>query len=183
MTIKDHLIECLKALCRANGGPEGVAEASGVSAENLKQIIGGTKLPSGRPRGVGPGVQSKLDAAFPGWARLPSNAPGGRPALPGIDQAVEALAAALAAEMRDEVREDVADALAKLARRKGSAHDRQQVLHFLALPIPPEVAAAISGDPGTPEDPEHGHHDDHVPTPAPAKRPGRHTATARPTRR
>lgn len=71
MTPKEHLIQCLKALCDANGGPEGVAEKAEISADNLKQIIAGTKLPkTGEPRGIGPLLQKKLDASFPGWAKL-----------------------------------------------------------------------------------------------------------------
>lgn len=179
--MKAHLIERLKALARAQGGPEAVAEASGVSAENLKQIISGTKLPSGQPRGVGPGLQAKLDKAFPGWAQIAAAAaPPVRSQPPTIAQAVEILATALAAEMRDEVREDVADALAKLARRKGSGHDRLQVLHLLALPLPPQVAAALSGDPGN-EAAAVQPPADAAPNQAPAKRSGRHTATGRPT--
>ena len=47
-----------------------MADRAKVSTENLKQIIAGTSLPSGAPRGVGPHLQSKLDAAYPGWSAL-----------------------------------------------------------------------------------------------------------------
>lgn len=75
MTPKEHLIDCVKALCSAHGGPDAVGEAAGISPENLKQIVAGTKLPSGSPRGVGPALQRKLDAAFPGWSKLAAAPP------------------------------------------------------------------------------------------------------------
>lgn len=70
MTPKEHLIHRLKVLCGASGGAEAVADQAGISADNLKQILAGTTLPSGAPRGVGPSIQRKLDAAYPGWAAL-----------------------------------------------------------------------------------------------------------------
>lgn len=74
MTPKEHLIECVKRLCASSGGPESVAEKAGISVDNLKQILAGTKLGSGNPRGVGPMIQRKLDDAFPGWSMLTSGA-------------------------------------------------------------------------------------------------------------
>lgn len=68
MTPKELLVDRLQALCDANGGPEGVAEKAGVSAENLAQVLAGTPLPSGRPRGIGPSVAERLEKAFPNWA-------------------------------------------------------------------------------------------------------------------
>lgn len=71
MTPKEHLIACLDALCkRTAGGVSTVAMELGASEENLKQILAGTKLPSGNPRGVGPLLQKKLDARYPGWSKL-----------------------------------------------------------------------------------------------------------------
>lgn len=70
MTPKEHLIECVKLLCSSSGGAESVADQAGISVDNLKQILAGTKLESGNPRGVGPTIQRKLDAAFPGWSML-----------------------------------------------------------------------------------------------------------------
>lgn len=55
-------------------------------------------------------------------------------AAPTLEQALEALGIALAVDMPDEVREDVADALTKLARRKGQHRDQQQVLQLLTEP-------------------------------------------------
>lgn len=66
MTPKQKLIEALKRLC-AKHTVEAVAEKAGVSAENLQQIVKGTKLPKGEPRGVGPTLQRKLSAVYPGW--------------------------------------------------------------------------------------------------------------------
>lgn len=71
MTPKEQLIERLRALCARSGGPVAVADAAGVSPENLQQILSGVKLPSGEPRGVGPTVAKKLQAAFPGWSEPP----------------------------------------------------------------------------------------------------------------
>lgn len=67
MTPKERLIQCVRSLC-SQYGVDTVAELAGVSAENLKQIVAGTLLPSGQPRGVGPTLQRKLDAAYVGWA-------------------------------------------------------------------------------------------------------------------
>lgn len=67
VTPKARLIQSLKALCRTHG-VDTVADEAHISAENLRQIIAGTKLQSGEPRGVGPTLQRKLEAAYPGWA-------------------------------------------------------------------------------------------------------------------
>ena len=71
MTEKDPFVEALVKLCEAQGGPEIVAAVIRSSAENLKQILNGTPLPSGNPRGVGPGIRKKLNAAFPNWLAMP----------------------------------------------------------------------------------------------------------------
>jgi hypothetical protein len=70
MTAKDRLIEALKALCAREGGPTAVADEIGANDQTLKQIIAGTKLPSGRPRGVGPDLQRRLERRYPGWSAL-----------------------------------------------------------------------------------------------------------------
>lgn len=80
MSPKDHLIHRLKLLCAAHGGVEAVADKAGLSADSLKQILAGYALPSGAPRGVGPGSAKKLEAAFPGWAWGEIVAPAVRPA-------------------------------------------------------------------------------------------------------
>lgn len=70
MTPKQHLIERFRALCDANGGPEEIADRTGLSAESLRQIYRGTKLPSGAARGIGPRAQKRLDLVYPGWSGL-----------------------------------------------------------------------------------------------------------------
>lgn len=72
MTPKEHLIESLRALCLREGGHVVVADEIKANDQTIWQIINGTKLPSGAPRGVGPSLQEKLDARYPGWAQLAS---------------------------------------------------------------------------------------------------------------
>lgn len=60
-------VDALRRLCASNGGPEGVAQTAGLSAENLKQILRGVPLPSGNPRGVGPAVRKALSTHYPRW--------------------------------------------------------------------------------------------------------------------
>lgn len=80
MTPKEWMIQRLKALCARRGlDVDIVADKAGVSADNLRLIIEDRKLPSGQPRGVGPTLQRRLEAAYPGWAD-PAAAP--RPPLP-----------------------------------------------------------------------------------------------------
>jgi len=67
MTPKDRLIERFKALCKRHG-VDVIAREIRANVDNLKQIIAGTKLPSGAPRGVGPTLQRKLEAKYPNWA-------------------------------------------------------------------------------------------------------------------
>lgn len=67
MDTPQQLVTALAALCEREGGHENVADKAGVSAPYLWQIVHGTLMPSGRPRGVGRRIAEKLDAAFPGW--------------------------------------------------------------------------------------------------------------------
>lgn len=67
MTPKERLIQALIKLCSKHG-VEDVAERARVSPENLRQILNGVRLPSGKPRGVGPQLQEKLERAYPNWA-------------------------------------------------------------------------------------------------------------------
>lgn len=77
MTPKEQLIEALKALCARAGGHVVVADTIGANEQTLWQIVNGTKLPSGQPRGVGPQLQTKLEKHYPGWSNsLPANAGG-----------------------------------------------------------------------------------------------------------
>ena len=63
----DPLVTSLIDLCKREGGHEYVAEKAKVSADNLWQILKGIKLPSGRPRGVGPKLRARLTMTYPGW--------------------------------------------------------------------------------------------------------------------
>ena len=62
----DPLTSALTTLCNREG-IEFVAATAEVSAENLRQILKGTKLPSGEPRRVGPRLRGKLSKAYPHW--------------------------------------------------------------------------------------------------------------------
>lgn len=64
----DPLIESLRRLCVARGGAKAVARVLDVNDQTIYQILSGVKLPSGRPRGVGPTLREKLDRHYPGWA-------------------------------------------------------------------------------------------------------------------
>ena len=71
MSKKDQYVLALERLCKEHGGPDAVAFVIHSSADNLKQILNSTPLPSGNPRGVGPGIRKKLSAAFPSWLEPP----------------------------------------------------------------------------------------------------------------
>lgn len=49
------------------GGLNAVAAQANISAANLDQILKSVKMPSGRPRGVGPKVRDALTQTFPDW--------------------------------------------------------------------------------------------------------------------
>lgn len=88
---------------------------------------------------TGRGLPGWLDQAgaanaIEGEARVAGPLPQGEQGVT-LEQALEALGIALAVDMPDEVREDVADALTKLARRKGQFRDQQQVLQLLTEPV------------------------------------------------
>ncbi len=68
MSLREHLIESLRHLCQREGGHKAVADRAGLDDQSIYQILTGVKLPSGNAKGVGPTMQRKLDAAFPGWA-------------------------------------------------------------------------------------------------------------------
>lgn len=120
------MINAVKALC-VKHGVEQVAQRARVSADNLRLIIDGRKLPSGAPRGVGPTLQHKLEIAYPGWADAPKR-PGNkfedRHEVDHSDWAtLQAVKAFIPendlADMRDryaKVKADVAADLASIAR-------------------------------------------------------------------
>lgn len=70
MQSRDVLVNALAALCEREGGHQAVADAAHISADNLWQILHGTLLPSGKPRGIGSRLALKLDARYPGWMNL-----------------------------------------------------------------------------------------------------------------
>ena len=90
------MVAALVALCKREGDYKDVADKSGISPDNLWQIINGTKLPSGNPRGVGPKLRLKITAAYPDWlsptlaAQIPSGA-----GSPSLHQAVSGAPATL----------------------------------------------------------------------------------------
>ncbi len=66
-------VNALIRLCAAHGGFRSVAKAADVNPQTIYQITSGVKLPSGNPKGVGPQLRKKLDAAFPGWLDAEGN--------------------------------------------------------------------------------------------------------------
>lgn len=64
---RDLYVDALIALCANKGGEAVVAQAVGSSTATIKQITSGVKLPSGNPRGVGPGLAAKISERFPDW--------------------------------------------------------------------------------------------------------------------
>ena len=73
---RDPLVLALALLCKDRGGYVAVADKAEVNDQTLWQILNGVKLPrSGNPRGVGPTLRKKLEAAFPGWSRLTAAPP------------------------------------------------------------------------------------------------------------
>lgn len=71
----DPMVKALIALCDSEGGYKFVADEARVSPDNLWQIVNGTKLPSGNPRGIGPGLRAKITKAYPTWLDSASNMP------------------------------------------------------------------------------------------------------------
>ena len=125
-----------------------VADAIDANEQYLYQIARGIPLPSGKPRTVGRQLREKLDAKFPGWLdastdEAPVAAATAEPPAPTLAQALEVLGIELARELPDDVREDLADALAKLARRKGTHRDQLEVARLLTT--------TPSSDTATPE--------------------------------
>ena len=70
MDAKDSMVKALEALCEREGGYKTVASVAHISPDNLWQILNGTKLPSGKPRGIGPELRRKLDRHYPGWSGM-----------------------------------------------------------------------------------------------------------------
>jgi len=60
-------VAALQALCIREGGHIAVANAIGGNDQSIYQIITRRKLPSGREKGIGPGLRDKLNSRYPGW--------------------------------------------------------------------------------------------------------------------
>ena len=123
MTPKELMIQRLKALC-AEHGVDVVADEANISADNLRQIIAGTKLESGAPRGVGPMLQRKLEAKYPGWVE------------PATTDALDPRAAMVVADMLQKApREDLDVWLATFERdlhRSSGAYSPEDLARFKA---------------------------------------------------
>jgi len=138
---KDPMVQALIALCNREGSYKDVAAIARVSPDNLWQIVSGTKLPSGNPRGVGPSLRKKITDAFPNWLATGQGTPDTLPAqLPGSgDGALDAVAtAALVAELarrikkipRDQ-RSFMAQEAAALVMSPDSEETRAALAHYL----------------------------------------------------
>lgn len=68
----DPMVDALRRIVEANGGATAVADKIEVNDQTIYQILKGVRLPSGRPKGVGPALRAKLDEHYPGW-RLPTH--------------------------------------------------------------------------------------------------------------
>lgn len=126
MTPKEHLIASFKLLCSTtSGGVEAIADEIDSSAETLKQVLKGTKLKSGEPRGIGPSLQRRLTKAYPGWAEL-SSKPTPRAAPTDLEQALQIVGMALASVPK-ETRAALAANLSGWATDGGADHWRAAI--------------------------------------------------------
>lgn len=97
MNKSDPFVSALSALCKREGGAEFVADKAHVSAENLKQILAGTPLPSGNLRSVGARLRKSLTVAYPDWLGISEPA---STTTPKEIKALEGLYMAIAPEFR-----------------------------------------------------------------------------------
>lgn len=130
----DQTTEALKLLVEREGGYIVVADEIGANDQSIYQIINGVKLPSGRPKRVGPSLRARLSARYPNWlypvaSAYPRSASGATPS--NLAQALEVIGIEMAKPMPDDVRDDVAHALANLAKRRGLQRDQSHVLALL----------------------------------------------------
>jgi hypothetical protein len=142
----------LQRLVEERGTQRALADAADVSAAQISQWIkAAPDSKTGKPRVVGDESARALEACCGkpvGWmdhlhGDQPLCAATAAVSMPTLEQALEALGVVLARDMADEVRDDAADALAKLARRRGSARDQAQLLHLLQ-PTPSKRTGADS---------------------------------------
>ena len=138
------MVAALVALCKREGDYKDVADKSGISPDNLWQIINGTKLPSGNPRGVGPKLRLKITAAYPDWlsptlaAQIPNDAAGGAavavlaaPAVATLGQTLERLASYF--EMMDASTRSIAISL--LGQLADNPQDHARIAAMIDLSI------------------------------------------------
>ena len=69
-------VVALQSLCDSQGGFRAVAKRLGVNDQSLYQILAGVRLKSGRPKGIGPQLKEKLNAAYPAWNAQPLTSDG-----------------------------------------------------------------------------------------------------------
>lgn len=127
------MVSALIALCKREGGERFVADKAVVSAENLLQITKGVKLPSGRARGVGPALRSKLNAAYPDWLLAPTTPVKQEPGYSTIGL--------ILAQLYDALPDDVglrADAWSAAAAELRKARHQQFDLQS-GTPVPPQT--------------------------------------------
>lgn len=105
MPATDPFVKALADLCAREGGYASVADKAKVNADGLWQVLNGVKLPSGNPRGIGPGTRKKLTDAYPDWLDSgksitnppPAHADSSQDATEGVASLVMKLGAALGA--------------------------------------------------------------------------------------
>jgi hypothetical protein len=154
---EDPLVAALQRLIQREGGYIAVADKIDASDQSLYQIAQlKPHSTSKRLKSVGPSLRKRLDQAFPDWLSgvvdklgsdtqthddlIGSASPPIQTATAGAERftlaaALERLGAELAQDMPNEVREDVADALHKMAMRRGATRDQKQVASLLGAAL------------------------------------------------
>ncbi len=141
MTPKEFAIECFRSLCdRVPGGVASIADATGLSAESLTQVLKGTKLPSGKPRGLGPNSIDAITAQYPGWMDLGSGelTAGRAQSGPSLDQCLGVVARVVASASKIQ-RRQLAALLESLASAPEDRADTCAAIMGLLAPGTPYV--------------------------------------------